>query len=495
MFTNKRIALKRAAWAAALALASVSTHAIAADKALLIGVGKFTYLEGNDLPGIDLDVKMMEGVAQRLGYTQITKLENQDATKKAILDRFERLLVSEANPEDRVLIYFSGHGTGLADDNGDEDDGQDEALLASDTRVGQTPDGTPTLGGVVLDDDIGALIARARVKSVTLIVDSCHSGTMDKALVFNRPVMGNKVGIKKMFVWPGARSGNNKGFAMPKSFGVAKRGPTSPATPTTSYLSLTAAGDDQAARATNSGSMFTVGITQAISAASADGVITPRQLVAAAEKYIAGETSPAERFKPEIHGSPDMIDAPIRLTNTNTGDGPNWKQVVQIAAQLPTIPTTGFQSQYKDGQELQFTLDLPSDGYLNVIAVGADDSVTLLYPNHLEQSNSVKAGRFTLPGDVPAKNGQQLYFPVTSPYGKTMVLAVLSKQEKNLYTSATDANANDGLRTPSFAAIGDLIKAGEKTRSFKADTKAVGTPTPDIWAVKAEMLTCRASGC
>jgi len=493
MFKSNRTFLKRAACFAALALASASTQAMATDKALLIGVGNFIYLQNANLPGIDKDVAMMEGVAQRLGYTQIAKLEDKDATKKAILDRLERLLVTEASSNDRVLVYFSGHGTGLADDNGDEDDGQDEALLASDTRIGQTADGTPSIGGVILDDDIGALLARAKVKSVTLIVDSCHSGTVDKSVTFVHPVMGNKTGMKKVFMWPGFRAGGTKGFAV----GSVK----SATGPTVNYVSMTAAGDNQFAQATRSGSMFTVGITQAIANAS-DGNITPRQIVESASKYIAGETSPTDRFNPEVHGSPALIDAPIRLSRTDAGGGPNWNQVLQIAGQLPEIPVSGLRDRYTDGQDLQLTLDLPSDGYLNVIAVGADDSVTLLYPNYLQPDSRVKAGRLALPGDVPANNGRQLYFPVAAPYGKTMVLAILTKAPKNLYASAADANGNKGLRTPSFADVQDLINTSQnatRVRTFHAgeqSTTGGGTTTgPSAWAVKAEMLTCGPSGC
>jgi len=149
---------------------------------------------------------------------------------------------------------------------------------------------------------------------------------------------------------------------------------------------------------------------------------------------------------------------------------------------------------------LALTLDLPSDGYLNVIAVGADDSVTLLYPNYLQPDSRVKAGRLALPGDVPANNGQQLYFPVAAPYGKTMVLAILTKAPKNLYASAADANGNKGLRTPSFADVQDLIKASkDATRAFTVGTRPTtggGTTTgPSAWAMKAEMLTCGPSGC
>lgn len=478
--------IERAGLLAALALAGIGTGAMAADKALLVGVGKFVNTPSANLPGIDKDVAMMDGVARRLGYTQIVKLQDEAATRRAILDAMQRVLVTETGADDRVLIYFSSHGTGLADDNDDEEDGQDEAILASDVRIGETPEGRAKIGGVILDDEIAALVARSKAKSVTLIVDACQSGTVDKSVSFARPVMGNSTGVKKVFMWPGFRGGKrSRIFHADVSASSGNSGPAN-------YVALTAAGDNEYAQATNSGSMFTVGITQAISAASADGQVSPRQIVENARKYIAGQTSGKERFKPEIHGAVGLMDRTLPLTRTNAGGGPNWTQVSQIATRLAPIPVTGLKDRYLDGQELQMTFNLPADGYLNVISVGPDDTVTLLFPNHLQQDNRVKAGTMALPGELKSSSGDPLYFPVTAPYGKTMVMAVLTKAAKNLYTNATDANDNKGLRTPSFAAISDLISVATAERAFSVAARPSG---PTVWATKAEMLTCGAKGC
>ncbi|MBA3879732.1 MAG: hypothetical protein C0500_08455 [Sphingobium sp.] len=479
---------KKRAWLAGLlggiSLACVAPPAHAADKALLIGVGKFIHDPKSNLPGIDLDVAIMQGVAKRLGYTEIKTLRDTDATRAAMLDALKRLLVTEASPNDRVMIYFSGHGTGVADGSDDEDDGQDEALVASDVQATRRADGTPELRGVVIDDEIADLLAKATVKSVIMIIDSCHSGTVDKAVEFGRPVLGTTQGTKKLFFWPGFRPGRSgKGFApaaRPNGGGATK-----------AYVSLTAAGDDQSAIATRAGSVFTVGVEQAIAKYSAGGTITPRQVVDAAAKYIAAEVSPNERFTPEVHGTATLIDAPITLSRTSAGGGPNWTEVAAIVDRLPGIDITGLRDRYVDGQELSMTLNLPSSGYLNVIAVNPDDTVTLLFPNHLQPDNRVEAGKFALPGGVTAAGGQELYFPVVAPYGKTMVVAIVTKRETNLFKTAVDANGGSGLRTPSLAAVKELIATASSERAFGVAAR----PNAAAWGAKAEMLTCRASGC
>ena len=72
---------------------------------------------------------------------------------------------------DTLVITYSGHGTWVPDQNGDEPDGRDEALCPWDIGAGK----------VLLDDEIGALFAhRAAGVRVLLISDSCHSGSVTR---------------------------------------------------------------------------------------------------------------------------------------------------------------------------------------------------------------------------------------------------------------------------------------------------------------------------
>ena len=64
----------------------------AADRALIVGVGKYAD-SSMDLPGIDLDVRLMQEVAERLGFTEIRTLTDADATYQGFLDLFETWLI------------------------------------------------------------------------------------------------------------------------------------------------------------------------------------------------------------------------------------------------------------------------------------------------------------------------------------------------------------------------------------------------------------------
>ncbi|WP_439604071.1 caspase family protein, partial [Shinella sp.] len=128
-------------YAAALLLSlCLAATAEAADRALLIGIGTYAtlpekmFLEGpkNDVPLIEKLLKEKQGFAPE----SIRILRDKDATKAAILASIEEWLVAGTQPGDRVYFYFSGHGLQVKDQNGDEEDGLDEALSTFDIAAG-----------------------------------------------------------------------------------------------------------------------------------------------------------------------------------------------------------------------------------------------------------------------------------------------------------------------------------------------------------------------
>lgn len=70
------------------------------------------------------------------------------------------------NTTKHLVVYYVGHGTTVADLNGDEDDGYDEAFVFDD--------------GVMIDDILlEHLIQNKHSESkVTLVTDACHSGSI-----------------------------------------------------------------------------------------------------------------------------------------------------------------------------------------------------------------------------------------------------------------------------------------------------------------------------
>ena len=135
-------------------------------RALCIGI--------NDYPGTDSDlsgcVNDAEDWAAMLGARgfEVSKLIDSEATKAAMVTAI-RDLVGGAKKGDSVVVTYSGHGTWVPDDSGDEPDGRDEALCPYDIGA----------GNALLDDEIHELFsARAAGVRVLLISDSCHSGSV-----------------------------------------------------------------------------------------------------------------------------------------------------------------------------------------------------------------------------------------------------------------------------------------------------------------------------
>ncbi len=95
--------------------AALPAIAVAENHALLIGIGRY---QDRVLEGPPFDVAALaEVLKNRYGYAaeHIRTLVNEQAKKQRILSEFERLS-RRTRPGDRILIYYSGHGTSRRDD-------------------------------------------------------------------------------------------------------------------------------------------------------------------------------------------------------------------------------------------------------------------------------------------------------------------------------------------------------------------------------------------
>ena len=110
-------------------------------------------------------------------------LTDADATRAGILAGIRDWLAAGTGPGARALLYFAGHGYFQPDENGDEPDGFDEALVPHDARLVSNETRPLKVANLILDDEIGRELAALKDRRVQVIVDSCHSGTMTRSLV------------------------------------------------------------------------------------------------------------------------------------------------------------------------------------------------------------------------------------------------------------------------------------------------------------------------
>ncbi len=154
----------------------------AAEKyALLVGVDDYAPAgdSESDLASCETDALLMYHVlSTKYGFAEenirllLSLREGMQATGDNIITAFRDHLVRQAGPGDVVVFYFSGHGTQIEDDSGDELDRRDEALVPAD--VDETRQ-------VLSDDNLDFLLDRLQTDHVTVIVDSCHAGTVTRA--------------------------------------------------------------------------------------------------------------------------------------------------------------------------------------------------------------------------------------------------------------------------------------------------------------------------
>ncbi len=162
-------------------------------RALLIGCTTYDHLDPSlHLQGPANDVAMMQDLlCRRFGFPQDRVIMLTEASGRAEfrptrsnIEREFKRLGDEAQSGEQIVIFLAGHGTQQPDmtpsSDDSEPDGLDELFLPADVHawdgsIGQVPN-------AIVDDElrIWLQVLERRGAIVTVIVDSCHSGTMTR---------------------------------------------------------------------------------------------------------------------------------------------------------------------------------------------------------------------------------------------------------------------------------------------------------------------------
>ncbi len=181
-------------------------------RALIIAIGDYPAgSRYSDLNSIN-DVPLIRGALRHQGFddSRIHVLSDSAATRTGILEAIRTRLLAPAQEGDVLFLHYSGHGVQVTDDDGDELDGYDEALVPYDARAlrlergptdsTRTPDAGIAMDAMlaevaasyVRDDEIGSLVAELRRRvgpagNVVVSIDACNSGSATRGL----PVRGS----------------------------------------------------------------------------------------------------------------------------------------------------------------------------------------------------------------------------------------------------------------------------------------------------------------
>lgn len=139
-------------------------------RALCVGINAY---RTSPLQGCVNDARDWAAELAGRGY-DVDLLLDGFATKATLLERLA-VLAAGARWGDRLVFTYSGHGTFVPDRDGDEPDRRDEALVSVDMRT-------------VTDDELHNTVGRIpRGVRLTIVSDSCHSGTMARFVAANAP--------------------------------------------------------------------------------------------------------------------------------------------------------------------------------------------------------------------------------------------------------------------------------------------------------------------
>jgi len=153
-------------------------------KALLIAIGHYKNADNynlKNLNGPENDIiKIQEGFLMPVLFYRVNEilvLEDHEATKDNIISIMENWFLKGEDVKER-FFYFSGHGSQIYDDNGDESDDRDEVILSYDAEFDKQK--SLKIETVVMDDEIGKWFEKLRGKRLVAMFDSCYSGTMTR---------------------------------------------------------------------------------------------------------------------------------------------------------------------------------------------------------------------------------------------------------------------------------------------------------------------------
>ena len=423
----------------ALIIALALTSSLyAADRALIVGVEKYHDPLVPPTPGCEADARSMEQfISSVYQISEIKVLINQEATAANIEHWFRSWLIAGTRPGDRVFFFYAGHGSQIADDNGDEskDDGKDETLAPYDVN--------PRTGANMIRDDLfDELIARLSGRRAVLVFDSCHSGTITR-------------GIPKLKEF--ARGGGARYLPTPEQFAELE-----------STRSLNAGGEGYVVKSKTGGNRDLVAEdefiepnrfsamagTVIISAAGDRQLAYPlmidggyrgaltflliESLQSSQPKLSELAVSVQHRMKQlQTAGKLDGNQQPVFTIANNAllADKPlfaTWEETPIIALNngLSNIKvqlrTRENKSTYRIGEKISYEVTTNEPGYLYLIVFSRQNVASCIFPNSLDPNNQVD------PGVIPIPRSRAYEFPIMEPAGRDVMVALVAKNKLDL---------------------------------------------------------------
>lgn len=422
---------------------------------------------------------------------EIHTLLGPQATAAAIKAEFQRWLIEDTQPGDRVFFLYAGHGSQTKDLNGDEADGLDEVLAPYDVNWrGES------FVNIILDDELDELTQQLPGRLAVLVFDSCNSGTITRGTP-GTISKSDAVGDARYLPSPGeakslgigvtSRGGKQAG---PVEYAVndqvnddriltTKSGASAPrqSEPQTRDLKLvdvktqgTSAGHVIISAAQSNQSAYSMNISGkqrgALSFVFAEAhqgrvptlgelrqQVTQRITKLQEDGSLRGKQRPSVEAAPTLENKPLFADIKTIIPEVAFAN-PQSKLKV-------TLRTRENKTTYKLGDDISYEVTTDAPGWLYLFVFSQEQKASFIFPNgpnQAERDNYVKAGTHRLPREDS--------FTVTPPCGKDVTVALLSSVDLKL----------GGKEEMTWQDVFDLL--GNKKLTGYVRTRGVGVKKP-----------------
>ena len=212
-----------------------------AGRRLALCVGIDAYAAPNQLSGCVNDARDWAAALQSLGF-EVGTLFNEAATFQGLQSALSKL-VTDSRAGDVIVFQYAGHGTRVADLDGDEPSNRDSALCPVDFPN----------GGFLIDDDIrGIFGGLPDGVNLTCFFDCCHSGTITRLVAPAGEVKGPAVKTRGLHATPEMEDAHRAFRASMRAAAPRQRSAT-----TMREVSFTACTDEQTAKEIGGHGQFT----------------------------------------------------------------------------------------------------------------------------------------------------------------------------------------------------------------------------------------------
>jgi hypothetical protein len=390
-----------------ISIAADLSHA--AKRALLIGINEYQYHDefllkkGRELnlEGCVEDVHDMKSALidfLEFSGSEIKTLTDSQATLASIEEAISQWLVEGTAPGDTVLFYYSGHGFLMNHPAGD--------------RTNLCPhDANPfTLKKLLSADRLGELFAGLKGRTLVAVVDSCHSAA---AILRSKSPVGTSGRYARPRQFPAQQlfrsSGKTRSAAIMDRVFVDK-------------IFLAACGVDEKAWELEiegrTRGVFTFGLIRNI--IESKGNLSAQSIRERVAEFIKSEGFPQhpELMSKSFLGTRNLRDLFISTPQTLLAGLEDPRPPFRVEVWV----TEKGKNSFLIGEKLVFSVRSERQGYLYLISVDSQKTVTLLFPNHLDRDNFIRAGIVvTVPG---AKFLSEIR--ADEPVGQDNIIAVVS---------------------------------------------------------------------